>query len=141
MYLTAQQISEVLRRNGYDDWQKIFVSCDLNKSKENGDLYDVLKSNYPDKKILHIGDNEKADGENAKLHGVDSYVIYSPYKSFQASACCKLADNVNNRNASDLLGCFVAHQFNNPYALCQTKGVPSVLKGEDLGYNYFAPHV
>lgn len=139
MYLNQKQLTQILNRNGYSGWENLFVSCEYNKSKENGDLYDVVKTFYPDKKILHIGDNDKVDGENARLYGIDSYTIYSPYQALQASNLNNLADKVDNQQAAAELGIFLANSFSDPYILCKGKGSLTVPAEYDLGYNFFGP--
>ena len=61
MYWPKLQIKELLHHCGYDRFDNIFVSNEFNKGKYNGELQKIVSSHYPNKKILHIGDNAKAD--------------------------------------------------------------------------------
>lgn len=63
MYLPESMIKQILKKNGYYGFDKIYISCDYNCSKARGTLYDVLKNDYkyPMNKIVHIGGNKKSD--------------------------------------------------------------------------------
>lgn len=67
MYLTKDIISEILMKNNIK-YNKLYLSSDIKKTKAKGDIYDYILSDLKisSKKILHIGDNEKADYLNAK---------------------------------------------------------------------------
>lgn len=73
MYLSKEQIHGILQHNGYNNFDDIFVSSELNKSKKKGDIYELIKNKYINKKIVHIGDNFEYDIENAKKAGIDAY--------------------------------------------------------------------
>lgn len=73
MYLSKQQIRSILELAGYNFFDNIFVSSEYKKSKKHGDIYETIKEKYPNKKIIHIGDNYKSDIENAKTTGIDTY--------------------------------------------------------------------
>lgn len=66
MYLPGELLTELLTAQGYEGFDAVLVSCDYNCSKRDGGLFDVLKEKYKEKKIIHIGDNPKADIEEAK---------------------------------------------------------------------------
>ena len=66
MYLTAKDIRSILNNCGYEKIEKIFVSNEYQKSKITKELYEVVKTAYPGKKILHIGDNNSSDFKAAK---------------------------------------------------------------------------
>lgn len=70
MYLTAEQIRKILLQ--FDDIFNdipIFVSGELKRSKERGDMYrhikDIYRADY--RKWRHCGDNLKTDVDNARL--------------------------------------------------------------------------
>ncbi|MGL6197861.1 MAG: HAD family hydrolase [Lachnospiraceae bacterium] len=70
MYLNTQQIKELLRCNGYPEFASYYVSCDMNKSKSKGDLFDAIKKKEGLKQTYaHVGDNYLADVKQAKKHG------------------------------------------------------------------------
>lgn len=87
MYLSRQHISELLTKNGFIGADSIYVSCEYSKSKANGDLFEVVKSDYPTN-VIHVGDNPISDVRNAKKAGFDVFhysninrneQLYRPY--------------------------------------------------------------
>lgn len=89
MYLDKDFLEKILKKNGYDGYEKIFVSNEYAKSKAKGNLYEVVKEKIGiDKRILHIGDNPHSDVKKAKeqkieaMHyrNVNTYsLMYRPY--------------------------------------------------------------
>lgn len=73
MYLSKEQIKHLVSNVGYPDFDNIFVSSELKKSKKKGDLFEYLKGYYENKRIIHIGDNEISDIKNAEEAGLDTY--------------------------------------------------------------------
>nr|WP_296455908.1 hypothetical protein [uncultured Acetatifactor sp.] len=76
MYLTEACISEILAKNGYYCYDKLFISSIYGKRKGTGQLFDILieKIGVPAYKILHIGDNFLSDFLMAKRKGLKSYL-------------------------------------------------------------------
>ncbi len=72
MYLPLDVIKEILEKNGYSN-PKIYLSCEYGTGKSDGGLYKVLINDNKGKRIIHIGDNWKADILNAKEAGIDTY--------------------------------------------------------------------
>lgn len=73
MYLPKELMEQLLIKNGFYGYDKLFVSCDYKKSKSNGNLYRTVLDEYKDidvNKIIHIGDNLKGDIEKAKQNGI-----------------------------------------------------------------------
>jgi HAD superfamily hydrolase (TIGR01549 family) len=75
MYLSRQHISELLTKNGFIGADSIYVSCEYSKSKANGELFEVVRSDYPTN-IIHVGDNPISDVRKAKRAGFD--VLHYP---------------------------------------------------------------
>lgn len=93
MYLSKAFISELLQKNGYGGYEELYVSCEYEKSKAEGSLYEVVKRAYPDTdSMIHVGDNPVSDVKNAKKHGFE--VFYYPnvnrnallYRAYDMSA-------------------------------------------------------
>lgn len=73
MYYPLPIMKELLHSCGYDGFENIIVSCDYKGSKSSGYLFDVLKNNvFENAKIVHIGDNVKADIQAANNAGIDT---------------------------------------------------------------------
>ncbi|MEM3432970.1 MAG: rhamnan synthesis F family protein [Candidatus Methanomethyliaceae archaeon] len=62
-YFENRQLENILYANGINFYDKLYVSSELGKRKDRGDLWDyVLESEKIDKsELLHIGDNEVSD--------------------------------------------------------------------------------
>ena len=93
MYLSKAFLSELLQKNGYGGYEELYVSCEYEKSKAEGSLYEVVKRAYPDTdSMIHVGDNPVSDVKNAKKHGFK--VFYYPnvnrnallYRAYDMSA-------------------------------------------------------
>lgn len=70
MYLSEDNIRQLLRNAGYAGEKKIYVSSDYSQSKADGKLYKRVIKDYSDKKIIHVGDNPNSDCNNAKKNGL-----------------------------------------------------------------------
>lgn len=88
MYLSSEFLEKMLRKNGYDGYERIFISNAYKASKAKGDLYDVVKKAIAGKSLIHIGDNLHSDIAMAKKHKVDNLhyqnvnqysLMYRPY--------------------------------------------------------------
>lgn len=78
MYLPLDTIKEILNKNGFEQIDKIYLSCDVMKTKSTGSLYDyvIKEENIEPEEMVHIGDNYHSDYEMAKKHKINS--IYFP---------------------------------------------------------------
>lgn len=75
MYLPADFLKDVLRKNGIDGWDGFYVSCEQQLLKWTGALYDqVLKdTGVALDRILHIGDNAYSDVHKPNEKGIAAY--------------------------------------------------------------------
>lgn len=92
MYLNTEQIKTLLQTCGYEDFVTYYVSCDLRKSKNEGNLYDYIRSQEgTDKSYAHVGDNYISDVERAKdhkfvpFHYVNVNVAGEPFRPYDMS--------------------------------------------------------
>jgi len=76
MYLTREQIEKILNKCGYTQYDEIYLSSEVHTTKYIGDIFSYIcsKEHVSPDKILHIGDNEKSDFENAKKYGFRAYL-------------------------------------------------------------------
>ena len=119
MYFSKDVLSEILKKNGLNNYQSIFISSEINKSKHNGDLFDYISIALNEKKssFLHIGDNIHSDIKMAELKGIKTYYLKKPmdelcdkniqYKVFKES-------NKDNLTASIILGLLLKKYTINP---------------------------
>jgi len=77
MYLPLSFIKNLLKKNGFDGYEKIYLSCDIKKTKHFGDMFDfVINDNgVKPNKILHIGDNKYSDYKVPKTFGIKTFVV------------------------------------------------------------------
>ena len=72
MYYSNIVLSEFLKSNDYTQFEKIYVSCEYDKTKYKRSLFDVVIKdlNINPKLILHIGDSIKSDYLFPKMKGI-----------------------------------------------------------------------
>lgn len=106
MYLHDTFEKEMLNKCGYDI-DEIYCSCATKMTKGNGELYKIVKNNYPDKNILHFGDNDYSDIRMAQKVGFDVIRVYKNYNILlqdEEFDCFREALNNNNLNYSMIVG-------------------------------------
>lgn len=71
MYLSEQFLRTLLEKNGYTGFEKIYISCEYNKNKGSGELFQFVKNErrLHNKEAIHVGDNEHSDIKRAKKNG------------------------------------------------------------------------
>ena len=74
MYLPSEVIGNILARCGYGGYEKLYVSSEYGVMKRYGDLFELVKKDYSDGSILHIGDHPIADYSVAKKKGVMAFL-------------------------------------------------------------------
>lgn len=74
-YLPENVIKKILGKCGYCSYSGLYISCEVNKTKRTGSLYHFIKSLYPDKRIIHVGDNIRSDFLNAKRCKITSIKV------------------------------------------------------------------
>lgn len=79
MYLPDSFLTDVLKRNGYMNIAKVYVSSAHNKRKDKGSLYDYVleKEGLPPKKLLHVGDNKLSDWDIPLSKGIKAFHLRS----------------------------------------------------------------
>lgn len=78
MYLPAVFLEEMLRKNGYNGFEKLYVSCEYDKNKGTGELFRLVKKEHGivDGQMIHIGDNVRGDVQMPKEVNLES--LYYP---------------------------------------------------------------
>ena len=127
MYYSSSYLEELLLKRGIRGYKAILVSNEIKASKEEGTAYQLFRTiaegdTSSVKRILHIGDNRRADCDMAKSHGVDSYQVYSGYELLMASSIRRLLVDVTELNKRLVLGYVVARYFNDPFVINCTNG-------------------
>lgn len=77
MYMPGEFFTALLHKNGFDGYDRIFLSCESGCGKSDGRLYKLIKEQYgKEKRYIHIGDNRHSDISNAEKHGFKT--VYYP---------------------------------------------------------------
>ena len=114
MYLKAEEIAELLETCGIQGYEKIFVSVDCRCSKSQG-LFEIVKKEYPGKKILHIGDDPEADIAAARKAGCEALHLRS---ALQRAVDCGYGDVLAKEwdlRERSLLGLCLSEAFADPF--------------------------
>lgn len=139
MYLPGELIRKMLDKCGYDGYQEILVSCEYGCSKRSG-LFERFLERFPEKKkILHIGDDEIADGMCARDAGIDAFHIMSGRELLENSVYCSILDQADSLYGHIMTGLFCQRAFDNPFVFCGRKGKLAVDDNRKMAYLFCAP--
>jgi FMN phosphatase YigB (HAD superfamily) len=125
IYLDETQIREILTTVGIVDFDHLYVSGEIEIRKHDGTVYpQYLADLYTEHRITprdgiaHIGDNNHADGEMARRHGLQAVVVPRAIDRLRGSAFEQLfASNFHKRHAiSDYLVGLIANRFDGAIA-------------------------
>lgn len=138
MYLKKETIIKMLDKCNYNGlYEELYLSNDINKRKDRKDIWPYLKELYKNKKIVHIGDNEKSDYIYPKEFKIDTIKIKSSKELLSESLIFEnLKYFIDNRNVSDsiYLGLIMNKKiFNSPFSNLKINSL------EDFGYVFHAP--
>lgn len=77
MYLDKKFIEMILKDNGIDQYEKLFISNDIKLNKHSGSIFPFIlkKLKISRKNIIHIGDSKRGDYIMPMLHGIKSILI------------------------------------------------------------------
>ena len=84
MYLSSSDLGRILRDNGYDGWDWMYISGEHNRSKYTGNLFKTFLADtglHPGV-VLHIGDSVVSDVQNAQRCGIDALHVPSLADAF-----------------------------------------------------------
>lgn len=129
MYLDGKTIESILKKAGYDYFDKIYISSIYRKTKcAAGDLFDIVLKDFKinPAKVLHIGDNYKSDFEMPKQKGLDAY-----YYQEQTLPKDKKFNNFNLKKRDLEKSCL--------YALCDNYYKIADNYWQRLGFTYGGP--
>ena len=77
MYLPKDIVESILRKNGINGYQRLYLSSDIGLRKRTGSLYDWVLNDLQIacSQIIHIGDSFRNDYLMARYKGIDSFKI------------------------------------------------------------------
>lgn len=74
MYLKREHIEQLLNKNGYYGYDRIYLSCENKLNKCGGTVWKQIRSDYAQAKTFaHIGDNRLSDVKTANANGFQAY--------------------------------------------------------------------
>lgn len=136
MYLMRDTIEKILHKNGYQEYDKLYLSSELRKTKNSGEIYEYVKKDLQitgQQHIYHVGDTWRSDVENAKKEGFDSLffpkskeVFENKIQDLYTNDCSNMADIASSITVKTEecyktagYGCMIAmvcnHYFDNPF--------------------------
>ncbi len=120
MYLPADVIKQILQKNGFDGFEKLYLSNTLSLRKDRGDIYPhiIADLNVQPGQILHIGDNARSDYKMAACAGIDAFLYRRPaddYLKRNSQLRCFWNSNVGNTGASVITALTVQHKSAGDY--------------------------
>ncbi|AOR24586.1 HAD-IA family hydrolase [Clostridium taeniosporum] len=135
MYLDEETICEILDKNKYYGYEKLYLSSTLRLTKHNGALFkSVLEDlNIKGNKILHLGDTWQSDIINAQAVGIQAMFIPKAVEIFEnkipdictnncaymAKLTCGSVQNtkelMNSLGFRSMLALVANKYFDNPY--------------------------
>lgn len=139
-YYSKEQIIRILNKFEIGKYDALFVSSEYGTAKPQG-LFSILKNKYGGKKILHIGDDEYADIEKAKSHGIDTFRVYSALDLFDALGCLGVRDERAGISDRIKIGLLLSRLLNDPFCFEDEKRNLSVKDASDIGYLFCGPMI
>lgn len=134
MYLPQDVIESILKKNDYINYSKLYLSSSVQKTKSQGNLYDLIKEEIETNNILHIGDNYNSDYVKAKEHGLCAIHYEKPISKFINSSkrvAKFVKSHSNDLFASILIGSLSIYKQNND---CDNYW-------ENIGFDYAGPAI
>ena len=77
MYLTTDTVNSILKKNGYNSHEKLYLSSDRKALKSTGKLFEVVREDFPEEKygLCHIGDNWNSDFITPQRYKIKSFFL------------------------------------------------------------------
>lgn len=96
MYLSAEQITSIVEKNGYHGMRAVFVSSDRGKRKITGNLYDDAAGcmGVSPEAIFHLGDNVDADCRVAAQRGFRTAWLPKALEVYNRYGCSHQAEKI-----------------------------------------------
>ncbi len=146
MYLDENTLDDILKKNGYNGYSKIYVSSKYKTKKRGCALYRHIINDFKisAERILHVGDNIDSDIIDAKKAGLHAFHLPAPIHKFKedpkgiyASLWKRDAERFSS-SWKIILSILGNHLYDNPY-FPQRNGTLFGGSAERLGYSGFGP--
>ncbi len=129
MYICAEKLRDLLQTAGITAYAEIFVSVDHACYKTDG-LFEEVKKAFPQKRILHLGDNYEADVVSAGAAGIDAIHICSVLQTAAACGMKEILQKEYPLKERCLLGMAFSEAFRDPFAATDISLLPQDLRTE-----------
>ncbi|MCM1324615.1 MAG: hypothetical protein NC218_10875 [Acetobacter sp.] len=140
MYLPTDFLASILRQNGFDGWDKLYVSGDIGKKKRTGSLFYHLLEEFhtSPKAVLHIGDNLEVDYNVAKVVGFRAQIVPNLIQLYinKNNKAKKFLRQSGNQLGSSILVSILAYRWQE-----QRCAGHKTNYWDELGYQYSGPLV
>jgi predicted HAD superfamily hydrolase len=137
MYFPADIMAQILEKIGLNGQYLLVVSCDSGKSKYRGTLWDHYLELFANKTILHIGDDQYADIDQAQKRGIRTFRVLSPKQLYESSPLTHLSNHRLMIEDRVLLGQFITTCFNSPFH--DSANPLDITRLYDIGYLFYGP--
>lgn len=136
MYLKQETIKKMLSKCGYSDFSKLYLSNQLDARKDTKTIWPLVKSDFEDKKIIHIGDNDLSDVSYPKEFGIETVKIYTGKDLALHSSLDNYIKNSITTPSDSLFWGTVINEFlfNSPF-----QKNPSIENLQTLGFIFYGP--
>ncbi len=144
MYYGRKDLEALLNKCGIKGIQpdNIWVSCERKRDKITGSMWQMFADSVvKGRKCIHMGDNIKGDVKNPTHFGIETVYVMSGRDMLLNSSVRELASDIITAEDSVCAGLFVSEVFNNPYALCKSKGKIVFADSEVYGYSVYGPMI
>lgn len=123
MYLEKRTIEAMLHKNGYDQYEQLFLSSDIRLTKFSGNLFShaAMELHVKAEQILHIGDNWEHDIGLSRQKGFQAFFLPKSRDIF----CNTFREVPTNHCAS--IGCMAGGVFSNQNKLFASLGYRSMM--------------
>ena len=136
MYLKEKTIAAMLKKCGYENYSKLYLSNNVNARKDTKTIWPVVKKDFPTQKILHLGDNDVSDVATPKELGIDTFKIHSSKELAHNSPLQNCLITPEKSPADSIFWGTITNEylFNSPF-----KDTPQIDSLTDLGYLFYGP--
>lgn len=157
MYLPQKFIAKVLKKNGFNGYDKLYVSGDFNITKCHGTMFDkiITDMQISPNKILHIGDNKHCDYVVPRSKGIHAIKIEkitekfikqnpriqkfwdSQYHDLGASILVSVLALRNSQNRDTDYWHNLGYEYGGPVMYGYTRWIQSIAHNENIEHLFF----
>lgn len=139
MYLPSEFIAEILQKNGFNNWDKLYVSGEINAIKGNGSMFKQIISDFGvlPQQILHIGDNKKSDYKIPLKMQIKAIHYSSIYKQYCRANKCNFS--LKHESKTSLGLSIIYSMMAYKWLLDKMQQKTSYNYWQRLGYQYSGP--